>query len=221
MVLTKDRLRQRENSHMFTGTTQKTTNSQAGSGIFARISGSGDNPVKYLDPDGNTTIYNFSSNYIIIRDEDGKTHAVQPNERYSTDAHGSSGIDGIIFHDGSAYKTNDGNDFTTFTVTETDEGYNVGETAGNIIRDNIINVGKLIGNIARPNKTPSDYSGMHEKDDGSVLSTQWRETINKAYSDDYMQANDGKLPDKNLKDMSLEEWNTSLGDFKRNNPDGM
>jgi hypothetical protein len=52
MVLTKDRLRQRENPHVFTSITQKTTNSQAGSGVFVQISGFGSNPVKYTDPDG-------------------------------------------------------------------------------------------------------------------------------------------------------------------------
>jgi hypothetical protein len=181
----------------------------------------GNNPLKYTDPDGNTTIYNLSSNYIIIRDEDGQTHAVQPGERYSTDAHGASAIDGILFHDGSAYKTNDGNDFTTFTVTEGDEGYKVGETAGNAIRDNAINVGKLIRNITRPDKTPSDYSGMHYKDDSTGLSTDWQETASEAYSNHYKRANDGKLPDKNLKDMSRDEWNTALKDFKQHNPDGM
>jgi hypothetical protein len=178
-------------------------------------------PKGYKDPDGNTTIYNLSSNYIIIRDEDGQTHTVQPSERYSTDAHGASAIDGILFHDGSAYKTNNGNDFTTFTVTEGDEGYKVGETLGNVTRDNVINIVKLLGNIIRPNRTPSDYAGMHYQDDGSVVSTQWWETANTAYSDNYVQTNEGKLPDKNLKDMSREEWNAALKDFKQYNPDGM
>jgi hypothetical protein len=52
MVLTKDYLRQRENPHIFISTTQKTTNSQTGSGIFTRISANAPNPVKYTDPDG-------------------------------------------------------------------------------------------------------------------------------------------------------------------------
>jgi hypothetical protein len=54
MVLTKDRLRQRENPHVFTSITQKTANSQSGNGVFVQISGFGLNPVKYTDPDGKT-----------------------------------------------------------------------------------------------------------------------------------------------------------------------
>jgi RHS repeat-associated protein len=180
----------------------------------------GNNPLKYTDPDGKTTIYNFSSNYIIIRDEDGRTHAVQPGERYLTEAHGVSAIDGILLHNGSSYKTNDGNDFTTFIVIEDNEGYKIVETIGNLIRDKLIDITKSLRNKAKPNDIPLDYSGMHEKDDGSILTTEWRETANKAYSDDYAKANGGKLPDKNLKDMSREEWNTSLINYKKHNPDG-
>jgi hypothetical protein len=55
MALTKDRLRQGENPHIFISTTQKTTNSQAGSGIFTRVSANAPNPVKYTDPDGNAS----------------------------------------------------------------------------------------------------------------------------------------------------------------------
>jgi RHS repeat-associated protein len=83
----------------------------------------GNNPVKYVDPDGETIIVNNSNNWLIIRGEKEQIRAVRPGDTYDTEKQGRfKNIDGILMHDGSIFKINNGNRRTTLTVSQNNEG---------------------------------------------------------------------------------------------------
>jgi RHS repeat-associated protein len=174
----------------------------------------GNNPVVLTDPDGETTIVNNSKNWIIIRGEDGETHAVKPGETYNTKEHSLKDIDGILMHDGSTYKVNNGNKDATFTISESTEGgYRVvpdGEGyMVNIKGDRIKNIRNhpLVSWFFKGKKL--EKSGNYKKDDGSTVGGSWWTKAMRATG----------LNDEDIN--NAPSWNSKLAEFRKKNPDGI
>ena len=172
----------------------------------------GNNPVKYMDPDGRTIIDNTTEHHIIIRGSDGETHIVKPGEKYDTTEYEVKEIDGILMPDGSTYKILDGNEKATLTVNETkDEN---GRSSFTVTPDKEgekvnKNGDRMISiNNALPFTRNREHSGMYKRGDGSQAGRSW---WNKAQGD--LEVNWVDLPDH-------EVWNSTLSGFKDKNPNG-
>jgi RHS repeat-associated protein len=173
----------------------------------------GNNPVRLTDPTGRTIVINDTSNWIIIRGGDAEIHAVRPGETYNTKEHRLKDIDGILMHDGMTYKTNDGNENATFTISENSEGSSQVRPNGeghmvNIKGDRLKNLynfaGKLFTFLGQLEK-----SGTYKKGDDSSAGGSWWESAMKT----------AKLTNTDIN--NDQSWNSKLAEFRTENPDGM
>jgi RHS repeat-associated protein len=172
----------------------------------------GNNPVKLVDPDGETTIINNTKHWIIVRGEGAEIHAVMPGENYKTEDHqGLKAIDGILMHNGSAYKTNDGNKDATFTIIENEDGNLridpdsegkavnfTGDAIKALYNQSIF--GQLLGQ--------KEKSGMYKKGDGTIVGGSWWNSAMKKTG----------IADADL--AYSANWNTKLAEFRKEYPDG-
>jgi hypothetical protein len=169
----------------------------------------GNNPMKYIDPDGNTVVINNTNHWIAIKGEsDGEIHAVRPGETYDTKEHGLNAIDGIFMHDGTTYKTNNGNDNATFTVSESsEEGYQVRPDGEghmvNIKGDRLKNILNFIGVFGKYEK-----SGMYKRGDGSSVGGFWWRSAMKT----------AELTDADID--NAQGWDNKLAKFRTDSPNG-
>jgi hypothetical protein len=203
-------------------------NLPGGGGIFNLVNlhvyhYAGNNPVKYTDPDGKTSVNNQTSNYILVRDEQGKYHAIAPDDAFiSLDS-----IDGIIFYDGTAFKTFDLNNLDQFVIRESESGINISRAPISELRDTIFNGGTALKNLFKAEgEKPDDYYGVHSRGDGTkvggtdyLTDGSWFNSANEAYKTSNKKADDTSSK-KNLNTMTRDEWNEALKAFKQNSPDG-
>jgi hypothetical protein len=170
-------------------------------------------PSRYIDPDGNTIIINDTKHWILIRGENREVHAVKPGETYDTSEHKLSGIDGILMHDGTTYKTNNGNNDATFTVLgNSEESYQIRPNGEghmiNIKGDRLKNLYNFAGKFFKP-FGQLEKSGTYKKGDGSSAGGSWWESAMKT----------AKLTDEDIN--NTQGWDSKLAEFRTKNPDGM
>jgi hypothetical protein len=131
----------------------------------------GNNPLKYTDPDGKN-IHNNTDHWIIVREEHGKNKAIKPGETYYGEA------DGILLHDGSTFKINDGNSEGQFYVDQITDN-NGGSIKYEVVGDIKAKLNHETGNLKKDifNRIPFlknlEKAGMYQKGDGSVAGDDW------------------------------------------------
>jgi hypothetical protein len=182
----------------------------------------GNNPVRYIDPNGETTVNNQTNDYILIRDEEGKYHAIAPGEAFIS----LGAIDGIILYGGVAFKTYDFSNLDQFIIRESESGVSISRAPISEFRDTLFNLGTLIKNFSKAEgERPNDYYGIHRRGDGTkvggkdYLTDGWFSSANRAYEESNKKAGDTPSK-KNLNAMTRDEWNEALRVFNQNSPYG-
>lgn len=185
--------------------TLATATSLGGPGATVCFSASNPICLVYTDPDGKD-IWNNTNHWLVIRGDKGNTIVVKPNDLLPED------VDGILMHDGSTFKINDGNKEAIFIVSafENKEGelsYSVGGDIKAVINHETGNLLKEINNMI-PLRDDLEPAGMYHKGDDSTVGNGWWDTAMKDIGLDYDSIT------------SIEEWDAKIEKYyKTQHPD--